>query len=57
MYLHLPGYVSFIFSLNKRLQKGPSKGSCSKRSTKMAGTAGPTTPNQKGFCGRDFLNK
>ena len=57
MYLHLPGYVSFIFSLNKRLQKEPSKGSCSKMSTKMAGTAGPTTTNQKGFCGRDFLNK
>ena len=39
IYLHLPGYISFIFILIKRLHQIPRGGGCSWGSTKLAANA------------------
>ena len=39
IYLHLPGYISFIFNLIKRLHQIPRGGGCSWGSTKLAANA------------------
>ena len=56
VYFNLPGYISFIFNLIKikSLQQSPSRGGCRWKSTKLAATTGPPTPNKGIHFGREF---
>ena len=56
VYFNLPGYISFIFNLIKikSLQQSPSRGGCRWKSTKLAATTGPPTPNKGIHFGKEF---